>query len=138
MPGAGRTQPLRPSISSRLLSLLAALAVGGLGGGLFTLVGLPAAWLSGAMVAVGFAALGGLSATIPARLRDATYVLLGVSMGAGIDPDLLSRLGDWPASLAGLAVAVGFMIVGSYLWLRRVSGWDPASAYFGSIPARCR
>ncbi len=115
-------------------SLAAAVVIGGLGGGLFTLAGLPAAWLSGAMVAVGIAALVGLSATVPARLRDATYVLLGVSMGAGIDPDLLARLGDWPASLAGLAIAVGFMIAGSYFWLRRVSGWDAASAYFGSIP----
>lgn len=123
-----------PRISRAPLRLAAAIAVGGAGGGLFALAGLPAAWLSGAMVAVAAAALAGLSAAVPARLRDATYVLLGVSMGAGVDRGLLARLGDWPASLLGLAVAVALMIAGSYLWLRRVSGWDPASAYFGSIP----
>lgn len=118
----------------RLARLAAALAIGAAGGGAAALFGFPAAWMSGAMAAVGLAALLGLKAAVPVPLRDGVYVLLGVSMAAGVDPDLLVRMIQWPASLAGLAVAVAAMIAGSYLWLRRVSGWDPASAYFGSIP----
>jgi membrane AbrB-like protein len=117
-----------------LLQLLAVLAVGGAGGAVFHAAGLPAAWLSGAMVAVGATALAGLSARVPVRLRDAVYLLLGVSLGSGISPDVVGRVGAWPASLAGLAVTVAGVTAASYVYLRRVAGWDPASAYFGSIP----
>jgi len=116
------------------LRLALVFAIGTAGGTAFAATGLPAAFLSGSMVAVAAAALAGLDARVPVRLRDAIYVLLGVSMGGGVDPDLLARLGEWPPSLAGLAVSVAVMIAASYLYLRRVAGWDAPSAFFGSIP----
>nr|WP_280514466.1 AbrB family transcriptional regulator [Chthonobacter albigriseus] len=108
--------------------------VGAVGGGLFTALGMPAAWLSGAMVATGVAALLGLEAPVPARFRDIVYVILGISMGSGVTPEVVGRMSAWPATLAGLALTVAGVTAGSYLFLRRVAGWDPATAYFGSIP----
>nr|WP_281409379.1 AbrB family transcriptional regulator [Oharaeibacter diazotrophicus] len=116
------------------MRLAVVFALGAAGGAVFAAVGLPAAFLSGSMVVVAAAALLGLDAKVPVRLRDGIYVLLGVSMAGGIDRDLLARLGEWPPSLAGLAVSVIAMIAGSYLYLRRVAGWDAPSAFFGSIP----
>lgn len=124
----------RPDRLSDRRRLAAALALAAVGGFLLDRLGMPAAWLSGAMVASGFGALAGIHAPVPPRLRDAVFVVLGLSMGAGVTPDMVGRLHAWPASLAGLAVTVAAVTAGSYIFLRRVAGWDPASAYFGSIP----
>ena len=52
---------------------------------LFAALGLPAAWLSGAMAGAAVFALSGFTAVVPSRWRDVVYVVLGVSMGAGRD-----------------------------------------------------
>ena len=117
-----------------VFGLAGALLIGTAGGLAFTLVDLPAAWLSGSMIAVAVSALAGLRARVPALLRDVTYFLLGLSMGAGVTSDLLARIGTWPASLFGLSLTIAAVIAASHVFLRRVAGWDPASALFGSIP----
>jgi membrane AbrB-like protein len=117
-----------------LRSLGLALVIALLGGAAFASFGLPAAWLSGSMVAVGFAALSGLRAEVPDRLRDIVFLILGLTMGAGVTPDLIDQLSSWPLSLAGLAITMVLVTGASYLYLRRVAGWDRASAYFGSVP----
>ena len=77
------------------------------GGGLtFYFLGLPAAWLSGAMVFVAVATLAGAPTVMPNRLRDALFVVIGVSMGGGVRPDVVERIGDWPVSMALLLVVV--------------------------------
>lgn len=108
--------------------------LGALGGAVFAALGLPAAWLSGAMVFTGAAALAGLDATVPNRLRDLVYMILGVSMGAGVTPDILDQMSAWPISLIGLAGTVAAVTLASYGFLRKVAGWDPATAYFAAIP----
>jgi uncharacterized protein len=124
-----------PSPIGRRIGLLAlTLAVAIVGGGIAALAGLPAAWLSGAMAAVGIAALFGLEASIPPRLRDAVFLVLGVSMGAGVTPSLLGQLAAWPLTLLGLAVTTSLVTVSSFVFLRRFAGWDAPTAYFASIP----
>ncbi|WP_181706306.1 AbrB family transcriptional regulator [Chthonobacter rhizosphaerae] len=125
----------RSPMPPRALGALALVfAIGAAGGAAFAALGLPAAWLSGAMVATGVAALLGLDAKVPARLRDLVYMVLGVSMGAGVTPDILNRMGSWPISLVGLVGTVAAVTLATYGFLRKVAGWDPATAYFGSIP----
>lgn len=123
------------ALSIKSLALLALVfSIGAAGGFGFTALGLPAAWLSGAMVSTGLAALMGLDAPVPARLRDLVYMVLGVSMGSGVTPAIIDQMGSWPLSLAGLVVTVALVTAATYLFLRKVAGWDPASAYFGAIP----
>jgi membrane AbrB-like protein len=114
--------------------LAAVCAVGAGGGGLFALLGLPAAWLAGAMFSCGIAALAGLTAIIPNRIRDVVYVVLGVTMGAGVTPQVIDQMPTWPVTLAGLLMTTALVTAASYLYLRRIAGWDPASAFFGSVP----
>ncbi len=114
--------------------LALALAIAAAGGVAADVAGLPAGWLSGAMIAVGLAALSGLSARMPRALRDLVFLLLGITMGAGVTPDVIGQLPAWPITLAALALTVVLVTAASYTFLRRVAGWDAASAYFGSIP----
>lgn len=108
--------------------------LGTAGGALFAWLGLPAAWLAGSMVAVAAAAIAGLPATLPPRLRDAAFVLLGVSMGSGLTPESVAQMRAWPLSLLLLAVSVGLTMVAGSAYLRRVHRWDPATARFASMP----
>lgn len=60
-------------------------------------------------------------------------LLLGIAMGASFTPDLVSRLADWPASFAVLAVSTPAVVVATAYFLRR-TGWDAATAFFSAIP----
>jgi membrane AbrB-like protein len=86
------------------------------------------------MVAVTVAVLAGFRAELPARLRDLVFVLLGISMGAGISPESVARIAEWPLSLAGLGLGVAAMIASGAVYLRRVEGWGEATALLASVP----
>ena len=73
----------------RLGRLLLTAVLGAAGGGLFAWLGLPAAWLAGAMAATAVAALAGLPVAMPAPVRNTAFVLLGVSMGASVTPETI-------------------------------------------------
>ncbi len=117
-----------------LARLALAVAVGAAGGLCFDLADLPAPWISGAMVAVAVAVLSGLKARVDRRLRSGLFLFLGTSMGAGVTPDVLAGIGVWPASLVLLATTVLATGAATHLFLRRLLGWDGASAFFASIP----
>ncbi|ODN72349.1 AbrB family transcriptional regulator [Methylobrevis pamukkalensis] len=123
-----------PSPSGALWRLALALCAGALGGTLFALIGLPAPWLSGSMLAVGALALSGFRARMPTPARNAVFILLGTSMGSGVTPDLVGDVALWPFSLVILTVTVAAIGTATYLWLRRASGWDAPSAFFAAVP----
>jgi membrane AbrB-like protein len=114
--------------------LLLTAALGAAGGTLFAWLGLPAAWLAGSMTAVAAAALAGLPVDLPAPVRNAAFVLLGVSMGTSVTPETMEQLRAWPLSLALLAGSVAATLMAGALYLRRVHGWDPVTARYASIP----
>jgi len=110
------------------------LLIAALGGGTFYLLDLPAAWLSGAMVFVAVTTLAGVPTLLPARLRDALFILIGISMGAGVRPDVVERIGEWPVSMGMLvAVMVGVTYAG-YAVLHFGAKWSKETAFFGAIP----
>lgn len=108
--------------------------LGTIGGGCCYLAGFPAAWLSGAMVAVSIAALLKVPTHMPNRIRDGAFVVMGISMGAGVQPEVIARIGEWPVSLFGLALVVVGVTLAGFLVLRFVAGWSAETAYFGAIP----
>ncbi|WP_208999214.1 AbrB family transcriptional regulator [Roseibium sediminis] len=109
-------------------------AIGTLGGGVFTALGLPAGWLSGAMVFVALATLGGVPTGIPNSVRNGIFVLLGLTMGAGVQPDFLQQVMHWPLSIAILAITVVGITAASFAVLRYLGGWSKDSAFYGAIP----
>ena len=76
------------------------------GGALFAALGLPAAWLTGSMMAIVAAAMADLPVGLPARLRDVAFVLLGISMGSSATPESVTQMQAWPGSLALLPLSV--------------------------------
>ncbi|MDZ4789627.1 MAG: AbrB family transcriptional regulator [Hyphomicrobiales bacterium] len=111
-----------------------ALIIGAGGGTLFFIAGLPAAWLTGSMLAVAALALCQAPLALPGPLASASFVLVGVSMGAGFDARMLESLAKWPLSLVALALSVPAIMAAVAIYLRRAGGWDAPTAFFASIP----
>ncbi|CTQ55793.1 membrane protein AbrB duplication [Roseibium album] len=113
---------------------LITLLIAGFGGAVFHMLGLPAAWLSGAMVFVAVSTLAGVPVLFPNRIRDALFIVIGISMGAGVRPDVVERIDEWPVSMLMLvAVVVGVTFAG-YAVLHFGAKWSKETAYFGAIP----
>lgn len=116
------------------LALPAQLLVAGLGGLVFHALGLPAAWLSGAVVAVALWGALGFKASMPLSLVDAAMLVSGISLGAGVTPEGLAAMARYPLSLAILLVALVAIPAAASLWLMRVSGWSRDDAVLATVP----
>jgi uncharacterized protein len=108
--------------------------IGAAGGTLFYALGMPAPWISGAMLAVAVAALAGVRVGMIDWLRQLAFIGLGFSMGTSVTPDILSQLALWPASLAILAACVATTALALSAYLRLVHRWDAATAGFSAVP----
>jgi uncharacterized protein len=108
--------------------------VAALGGFAFHLLSIPAAWMSGAMVAVVILGAFGRSRPLPRPLADAAMLVSGATMGGGITPEALAAVTRYPASLALLVLAVAAGTAASMLWLTRVAGWRRDDALLASAP----
>lgn len=134
--------PLAQSVSSFAKSLTSAnwrnvavtLAFGTVGALAFSLLGLPASFLSGSMVAVAAVSIAGVRTEVPGGIRDLCFFATGIAMGAGVSPQALVGATKWPVSLAILAIAVPAIGGSAYLFFRRVAGWDNKTAFYASIP----
>ncbi len=114
--------------------VLLTLILGAVGGGVFHLLGLPAAWLSGAMVLVAAMQFAGAPVMMPDRLRNMVFVILGISMGTGVKPEIIERVGEWPISMLILFAVVAGIMTAGYLILHNIMKWDRPTSFFGSIP----
>lgn len=117
-----------------LHKILLALAIGTAGGWTANYFQVPLAWMLGAMGATTVAAMSGLPVALPVVFRLAMMAVLGVMLGSGFAPEILSRLGDWTISLIGL---VAYTLIATWVvavFLRKVAGYDPITAYFSAAP----
>lgn len=112
----------------------AQIAVAALGGWLFHSIGVPAAWLSGSLIAVTIWGALGFARPMPRPAVDAAMLLSGATMGAGVTPEAVAAVGRYPVSLALLALSVVAVTSASMWWLTRVSGWTREDALLASVP----
>jgi membrane AbrB-like protein len=103
------------------------------GGMVFWLLGLPAPWLSGAMVGATLGLIGRIELHLPSLLRDLAMLVLGLSMGSSVTPAMLADMAQWPVSLLALALVVAAIMITS-IWTLRRWGWDRDTALYGSAP----
>jgi hypothetical protein len=108
--------------------------IGSAGGVVFHLLGFPAPWLTGSVVAASTAVLCGVKLVMPQIVRQITFLVLGVSIGAGVDPETVSGIAKWPASIAILCIAVIITIIASTAYLSSRAGWNRSTAFFSSLP----
>lgn len=111
-----------------------ALLIGGTGGALFFWIGMPLAWMMGAAVFCTVAALSGARIGVEPRLRQVMLVVLGVMLGGGFSPGLLSRLPEWGVTICLLMVLTIVSAAACGVFFRRVGGYDRTTAFFSGIP----
>ncbi len=114
---------------SKTLNALETLAIGAAGGMLFLLAHLPGGVVSGAMIAVGVAAIMGRPLAVPPILTQSVLVLLGISLGSLVSWQLLRHVSAYPLTIGMLALATICSTFGSSLYLQRFHGWDQTSAF---------
>src|ERR1700710_1949029 len=119
---------------TKTLNLLETLVIGAAGGVLFLWANLPGGLISGAMIAVGIAAIAGRPLHMPPILAQAVLVLLGISLGSLVSRQLLHNMAAYPLTIALLALATFCSTFGSSLYLQRFHGWDQTSALLAGSP----
>ncbi len=119
---------------AKTLNVLETLVLGAAGGALFLWAHLPGGLISGAMIAVGIAAIAGRPLVVPPILTQTVLVLLGISLGSLMSRQLLQHMGAYPLSIGLLALATFCSTLGSSLYLQRVHGWDRTSAFLAGSP----
>ena len=123
----------RPSPDSlKRFAITLALSAGG--GLLFTLLGMPAGWVSGGLLAVAVGSLAGIDTDVPVPVRAPVYLILGIYAGGGVSQETLHQMQTWPASFAILGVSLVGLIASSYWWLHGRCGWDRNAALLASLP----
>lgn len=110
---------------------LAASAAGGLAA---LRLGLPAPFLVGGVVAVAIAAVAGLPVSVPSPLRNAAFVIIGMSVGSSVARDSLAAIAQWPVTMAALGISlVAIVLAGGWL-LGAGFGFDRDTALLASVP----
>ena len=120
-----------PVALGRTAETLFLAAAGGLGLGL---TGVPGGYLSGAILLVSAAALAGRPMLVPVPLMRTIFVLLGISLGSVMTPEMLHGMAKYPLSIAVLLAAMSCIGLAGAAYLRIVHGWDRVSAYLASAP----
>ncbi len=122
------------AIPTKILNALETLAIGSAGGALSLWANLPGGLISGAMIAVGIAAIAGRPLNVPPILTQTVLVLLGISLGSLMSRQLLQHIGTYPLTIGLLALATFCSTLGSSLYLQRIHGWDRTSAFLAGSP----
>src|SRR3954447_14401053 len=119
---------------AHILATLETLVIGAAGGLLFLWAGLPGGLISGAMFAVGGAALAGRPLALPPILTQTVLVLLGISLGSLVSRQLIQHMSSYPLTIGLLALATFCSAFGSSFYLQRIHGWDQTSAFLAGSP----
>src|SRR5690348_17648322 len=70
----------------------------------------------------------------PVPLMRTIFVLLGISLGSVMTPEMLHGMAKYPLSIAVLLLAMACIGLAGAAYLQIVHGWDRVSAYLASAP----
>lgn len=126
--------PTRVPFAWRTMVWLGTLALGGLGGAVFSLLRLPLPWMLGALLFTMAGALAGLRLGLPLGLRGVMLVVLGVMTGSAFTPGVLSHAGRWAVSILVMLAMVSIGSVLTQIYLRRAGGMSGVTAFFAAAP----
>lgn len=110
------------------------LAIGGAGGVVAHWLHVPLAFMLGSLFATMAASIAGLPVASTQRLRMAFMVLIGLFLGQSFESDALSRLSDWPVSVALAMLYVPAASLAGYVFYARAAGLDRRTALLAAIP----
>lgn len=121
-------------ISQDIRGFILTAIIGGFGALLAFLIGLPAPFLCGPAVAVTAAGLAGLKLSVPKSLRNATFVVVGISMGTSVTPEVIDAAKTWPLSFMAVVVTVVILLYIAYWILHYGFGYDRNTAMLAASP----
>ena len=120
----------RPDIRAFVLTLL----IGGGGALVAYALAFPAPFLIGPALAVTIGGLCGLKLTVLQQVRNVCFVIIGVSMGTGLTPDVIVAAKTWPLSFVMVLVAVVILLHSGAWVLQRLFGYDRVTALLAASP----
>ncbi len=112
----------------------AVIACAALGGALFALLSVPAAWLSGSMLIVSVV---GLTRPLPDLRRpwfDSTMVMSGALIGSAATPEALAATARYPGSLFVLVLGLVAIMLATGAYLRFVARWSWIDSLLAAAP----
>jgi membrane AbrB-like protein len=110
------------------------MAYGAIGAASLGLAGMPAGWLSGAIVGVSAAALSGRPVFVPPLIGRIVYVILCISLGSSVTPETVATMVTWPLSMLALTIAMIAITTSVMAYLKFVHGWPTLDALFAAAP----
>lgn len=117
-----------------LIAFSSTLIIGLIGTFLAVLIGFPAPFLSGPVVAVATASFCGFKPYIPSKLTQLAFILVGVMMGSSVTPEVISAIKTWPISFIAVLVAIYILLYAAYGILKYSFGYDHNTAMLASSP----
>lgn len=118
----------------RHLKVVRSLSLGFFGGAVAAWFDLPLAWMLGALIFTMLMALGGVDIDLPKSFKSSCRMMVGVILGASVTPETLSRVNEWPASLALVVIGVSVMALLSALYYRHIARFDTLTSVSASLP----
>lgn len=116
------------------LKVTRSLLLGFTGGAVAAWFDLPLAWMLGALIFTMVLSLSGVEISIPKHFKTSCRMAVGVILGAAVTPETLSRVGEWPISLALVVAGVMLMALLSTLYYRHVAKFDTLTSVSASLP----
>jgi len=139
VPQATEPDPHVNSLRTTTLYTALHIVAGTVGGVMAKFAGLPLPFMLGSLIATSLLAVF-VPASMPEGYRTPSdfraifIALIGLSIGAQVDWEVLAELRHaWPSFLA-LTAFVPLVLFTNYLIFRRLGGYDPATSYFCSTP----
>ena len=126
----GKRQGAARKAAPVALALAAAFA----GAGMAAWLGLPAPALLGSTAVLAAMTLAGARPFVPNLLRDISFAVIGVTLGAAITPDFLSDLVRFPATIAALTATVALVMAVTGWILMRIARTDLPTAALATSP----
>lgn len=118
------------TFKTTILTLAAGLA----GFALARWIGFPAPALTGPALLVMLLSLTGVHLQVPIILRNGCFVIIGLSLGTGVTPDVYQTAAQWPVSFLFLAASILMIFILCKTALRRLWKQDRATAILSSVP----
>ncbi len=115
-------------------SLARTLALGAAGAAIAAFLSVPAPYLTGPAALVSLVSVMGVKTLIPNLLRDLCFLVIGIGLGAGINPDMLAAAAAWPVSMMALTVALVAIFLGGAAALERFFLFDRLTARLAASP----
>ena len=114
--------------------VLGSLGLGAIGGLVFSWLTIPLPWMIGAMIFSTLAALAGLPVRGSNRIRSIVVPVLGIMLGSSFSPETIGQVSMWIPSIILMLIFVAIIIATVAIYLNKVMGFGPVTAYFSATP----